>query len=195
MTYTHLEIALKELRTLHSTHAELSIFCPFPDDVTRQPRAPYSIPATELFAMQDGLDASAYSDLRDALRGLGSDMLWRETYNDSDTDPDFMNRFGCYEIIGRDAPFRSKKMRGFLVFQPPHLHYPWHHHSADEIYVVIAGEAEFFLQGAPSQTLQSGQSAFHPSGAAHALTRHAHPVIAYVVWRDDFDVAPVWSTR
>ncbi|WP_334067802.1 hypothetical protein [Nereida ignava] len=61
--------------------------------------------------------------------------------------------------------------------------------------VVIAGEAEFHLQGAPSQTLQSGQSAFHPSGAAHALTSHAHPVMAYVVWRDDFDVAPVWSER
>jgi hypothetical protein len=60
--------------------------------VTRQPLAPYCIPAAELFAMQDGLDASAYPDLRDALRGLGSDMLWRETYKDSDTDPDFMNR-------------------------------------------------------------------------------------------------------
>jgi hypothetical protein len=101
MTQTHLEIALKELATLHRTHAELSVFCPFPDDVKRQHLAPYSIPAAELFAMQDGLDASAYPDLRDALRGLGSDMLWRETYKDSDTDPDFMNRFTLTPIARR----------------------------------------------------------------------------------------------
>ncbi|MGH1575998.1 dimethylsulfonioproprionate lyase family protein [Planktotalea sp.] len=188
-----LEMTLHHLRLLHQNHAELAAFCPFPDDVKRQELIPYHIPAADIFQNQVGLQPSNYPELRDALIALSPDMLWRETYKDTNIAADFMERFGCYEIIGRDAPYASAKMRSFLVFQPPHLHYPWHHHPADEIYVVVAGEAEFHLDGRPSETLTTGQAAFHPSNAPHALTSHDHPVLAYVVWRDEFETGPVWS--
>jgi mannose-6-phosphate isomerase-like protein (cupin superfamily) len=185
--------ALHELKKLHATHKALNGFCAFPDDVKAQDIIAYHVPAADLFQSEQGLRASDYPELRDVLLDMSPDMIWRETYKDTDIGGDFMDRFGCYEIIGRDAPLASAKMRSFLVYQPPHLHYPWHHHPAEELYVVIAGEAEFHLQGKGAEVLRSGQSSFHPSGVPHALTSHDHPVLAYVVWRDDFDVAPVWT--
>ena len=188
-----LETVLQELRKLHQTHADVRAFCPMPDDVVQQDVVPFDIPPRHLMEADQGLTTRLYPDLRDALIAIGPQMQWRETYKDTDIGADFMDRFGCYEIIGVDAPFASSKMRSFLVYQPPHLHYPWHHHPADELYVVIAGEAEFHLQDRASEVLTSGQAAFHPSNTPHALTTHDHPVMTYVLWRDEFDTAPVWS--
>lgn len=190
---TPLDTVFQELKFLHKTHAALHEFCPFPDDVHPQMIAPFYTPPSDLFQNERGLTSSNYPELRDALVALSPDMQWRETYKDTDIGADFMDRFGCYEIIGVDAPFASAKMRSYLVYQPPHLHYPWHHHPAEELYVVIAGEAEFHLRGQPSQTLRTGQSAFHSANKPHALSSHDHPVLTYVLWRDDFDVGPVWS--
>jgi len=190
-----LDRVLQQLKSLHNAHAEVRRFCAFPDDVRLQKITPFHVPASDALQRQQGLQATEYPDLRDALIRLAPTMQWRETYKDTDIGADFMDRFGCYEIIGVDAPFASEKMRSFLVYQPPHLHYPWHHHPADELYMVIAGEAEFQLQGQPSKTLKSGQTAFHASGKPHALTSHDTPVMAYVIWRDNFDVGPVWSQK
>lgn len=190
---SHLDIALERIKILHETHPEVRAFCRFPSDVVGQDITPFHVPASDLLQQEKGLQRSNDPQLRDALIAMAPDMIWRETYKDSDIGADFTTRFGCYEIIGRDAPFASQCMRSFLVYHPPHLHYPRHHHPADEIYVVIAGEAEFHMRGQPSRILQAGEAAFHPSGTPHALTSHDHPVLTYVVWRDDFDVAPVWS--
>jgi hypothetical protein len=51
------------------------------------------------------------------------------------------------------------------------------------------------MEGAPSRTLFPGDHAFHPSHRPHALTAEDHPVLAYVVWRDQFDTAPVWRDQ
>lgn len=188
-------IVFNRLQALHQKHPEAAAFCAFPDDAKPQTLTPFHVPAAELFERQTDWGEVIDDALVGALIALSPDMMWRETYKGTDISADFMERFGCYEIIGRDAPFASEKMRGFLVYQPPHLHYPWHHHPAEELYVVLAGQAEFHVQGMPSETLKAGQASFHPSGSSHALTTHDHPVIAYVVWRDDFDIAPVWSDR
>ncbi len=189
-----LNATLQQVKALHESQEALNAFCPFPDDVAPQAVAPFHVPPADLMQADTGLGASEYPELRDALVDVSPAMQWRETYKETDIGADFMDRFGCYEIIGRDAPFSSEKMRSFLVYQPPHLHYPWHHHPAEEIYVVIAGQAEFHTKNKGSKTLVSGQSSFHPSNVPHALSSHEHPVMAYVVWRADFDVAPVWST-
>ena len=188
-----LDAAFAEVKALHETNAALRDFAPFPDDVVVQDLVPYHVPAATLLESEQGLSASEYPALRDALQALSPTMLWREPYKDTEIGAGFMDRFVCYEIIGRDAPFASDNIRSFLVYHPPHLHYPWHHHPAEELYVVIAGEAEFHLQGQGAEVLRSGQASFHPKGVPHALTSHAHPVLAYVIWRDDFDVAPVWT--
>ena len=120
-------------------------------------------------------------------------MIWRETYKGTNIGNDFLDKFACYEIIGRDAPFASNKMRSFVVYQPPGVYYPWHQHPAEEIYVVLAGKAKFSLEKSTSRILNPGDHAFLPSNQPHALETLSHPVMAYVVWRNEFDTAPIWT--
>lgn len=183
----------RETEALHRCHAALNAFRPFPDDVKPQAVKPFHIPAADLMTCEVGFGETPYQGLCDAIVDVSGEMMWRETYKGTDINPDFMERFACYEIIGRDAPFASVQMRSFVVYQPPHLHYPWHHHPAEELYVVLAGQAEFHLEGETSQTLTAGGSSFHASNRPHALTTHDHPVMAYVIWRDRFDEPPVWT--
>ncbi|WP_420861199.1 dimethylsulfonioproprionate lyase family protein [Algirhabdus cladophorae] len=187
------EPLLEAVKDLHRNHAALQEFAAFPDDITAQETRPFWIPAAQLLQDETRLTSTNYAHVRDAVIAAAPHVQWRETYKDTDIGADFMDRFGCYEIIGRDTPFASNKIRSFVVYQPAHLHYPWHHHPADELYVVLAGQAEFFLEGASPTTLHPGDSAFHPSNTPHALTTHDHPVMTYVIWRDQFETAPVWS--
>lgn len=187
-----LDQLLHEARLLHETHEALRGFCAFPTDLAPHVVTPFHIPAADLFVAETQLQTDHYANFRDVLVAASGKMRWRETYKGTTIDPDFMARFGCYEIIGVDAPFTSKQMRSFMVYQPAGLHYPWHQHPATEMYVVLAGQAAFHIEGAASRTLFPGDFAFHPSGVPHALTAHDHPVLAYVVWRDEFDTAPVW---
>lgn len=187
------EKLLSEVKSLHDGHRELHAFHPFPSDTKRHAVEPFHVPAAELMQTEKGFYQSSYQGLCEALFDVSDQMQWRETYKGSKISADFMERFGCFEIIGRDAPFQSEKIRSFLVYQPANLHYPWHQHPAEEMYVVLNGEAVFSLEGEQSRTLRAGESAFHRSNHPHALTTLDSPVLAYVIWRDQFDTAPVWT--
>ena len=187
------ERLLSEVKSLHDGHKELQAFHPFPNDTKRHPIKPFQVPAAQLMQNEQGFYQSPYQRLCDALFDASDQMQWRETYKGSKISADFMKRFGCFEIIGRDAPFQSGQIRSFLVYQPAQLHYPWHQHPAEEMYVVLNGEAVFGLEGEQSRTLRAGESAFHGSNQPHALTTLDSPVLAYVIWRDQFDTAPVWT--
>jgi quercetin dioxygenase-like cupin family protein len=104
-----------------------------------------------------------------------------------------MDRFGCYCLIGKDGAYISTQMFAWVVYMPAHLHYPWHHHPAEEMYLVIAGEAEFMREGASPEVLRAGDTCFHASNQPHAMETHDHPVMALVMWRNGFDTPPVLS--
>ncbi len=175
----------------HDQLKALQDFCPFPAILTPQKIAPYHIPAADLMMADTGLFSDRFPGFRDALINAGPIAQWRETYKGARISQDFLDKFACYEILGVDAPFGTTEMRSFVVYQPPGLHYPWHHHPAEELYVVIAGEAEFSIEGEDSRTLRAGETAYHRSDVPHALTAHAHPVMAYVLWRGDLQTKPV----
>lgn len=193
MTHDGWDKLLAELRQTHKTVSALQAFCAFPDDPRRQDIAPHHIPAADLMYNDPDLSTDRFTDLRDALIDAAPLAQWRETYRNTVMGPDFLDRFGCYEIIGQDAPFACEDMRSFVVYAPPGLYYPWHHHPAEELYLVIAGEAEFALEGAPPQILRPGDTVFHPSSRPHAMTTHASPVMAYVLWRGDLETKPVFT--
>jgi len=104
-----------------------------------------------------------------------------------------MERFGCYCLIGPNAPFFSLKMHAFVVYMPPHLFYPWHNHPGEEMYLTIAGEAEFMKVGEDNKILRAGGVSEHKSNQPHAMRTHNCPVMAYVIWRNNFETGPVWT--
>ncbi len=182
---------LASARAAHSAHPAISAFCPFPDDITAQPVTPFHIPASNLFQQDRHLKTDAYSDLHNAFLAVAPHAHWRETYKDTDIGDDFMSRFGCYCLIGAGGAFHSEQMCAWVVYMPARLHYPFHHHPGEEMYLVLAGQAEFLRHGAPAKILHPGDTAQHASNEPHATETHAHPLLAYVVWRNGFGTLPV----
>ena len=188
-----IETLYDEVKKLHEDHKALKDFIDFPSDIVPKIIEPHWVAAAGVLIKEKGLLSNDYKTLCDTIIGSAKDVIWRETYKGTNIGNDFLDKFACYEIIGRDAPFASNKMRSFVVYQPPGVYYPWHQHPAEEIYVVLAGKAKFSLEKTAARILNPGDHAFHPSNQPHALETLSHPVMAYVVWRNGFDTAPTWT--
>lgn len=185
---------LTEMRAAHARIPALQAFCPFPDVVTWQDVPARHDPLSDAMQSHPGLNAPAeLAGFRDALQAAAPSAFWRDTYRDTGFGVTLHASFGTYETLGKDTPLGVDGMRSFVVYQSPGFHYPMHHHPAEELYLVVAGEGEFHLEGEPSRRLGPGETVFHASNAPHALTTHESPIIAYVLWRGDLMTKPVWT--
>ncbi|MEO1139267.1 MAG: dimethylsulfonioproprionate lyase family protein [Pseudomonadota bacterium] len=194
MTDPAWDTLLTEVKAAHARLPALQDFCAFPNTVTAQKITPHHDPLSDLMQADPALHApNDLTPLREALKDAAGSARWRETYRDTDYGQILHASFGCYEILGQDTPLGTQDMRSFVIYQKPGFHYPMHHHPAEELYLVVAGEGEFHIEGEPSRHLMPGDTAFHPSNAPHALTTTDHPILAYVLWRGDLGTKPVWS--
>ena len=194
MTRTAFDTLLGAFRDLHAATPALQEFCAMHSVPAPQPVAPHHIPAADLMKKGANLAASpATAALRDAFIAAGPHAQWRETYKGTSLGEVFRERFGCYCLIGDGGPFASNDMSAYFVHLPASFHYPFHHHSAEEIYFVLAGQAEFELDGQPPETLAPGDHVFHPSNHPHATTTGDLGMMALVLLRGDLETRPVWT--
>lgn len=191
MTRLVFDNLLAEARKTHEAHSGLSEFCPFARDISPQHVKPHPIKSADYLAKETALLSKTYPALRDAFIAASPFAKWRETYRGTDIGQDFLDRFGCYCLIGAGGAFASRLMAAYVVYMPPGLYYPWHHHPGEEMYIVLAGEAEFMRDGEANETLREGETIQHASNQPHAMQTHDHPVMAYVVRRSGFETPPV----
>ncbi len=186
---------LSEARAAHEASPSLQNFCPFPADIQAQDVEAFHIPAAEHLYGEMALASRDHAALRDAFVAAGPHAKWRETYKDTHIGQDFLDRFCCYCLIGTGGAFHSDQMAAWVVYMPRGLHYPFHHHPGEEMYAVIAGEAEFFRDGEAPECLSEGATSEHSANQPHAMTTHNSPVMAYVVWRNGFATPPVLTVK
>ena len=179
---------LDEARATHQ--AALAGFVPFPDAPAPQPITPTHIHAATLFEAEP-----LTNPLARAFQAASPQAQWRDTYAGTRIDPDFLDRFGCYCLIGPGGPYQARTMGAYVVTMPPHLDYPWHHHPAEEAYLILSGTAEFHRQGEPPETLHPGDISYHASNQPHATFTGDDFLVAYVVWRGDLSTRPVWTQK
>ncbi|MGI9352447.1 MAG: dimethylsulfonioproprionate lyase family protein [Rhizobiaceae bacterium] len=187
--------AFEEIRLAYESHPEMAKFCEFPTDIEWREMPPFLIPPARLMAEDSSLETTEFESLRDALVAVGDDAHWRETYRGTNIGEDFLSRFGCYELFGWEGHYQCQSTRGFLVYSTGGLYYPWHHHPAEEIYLIIAGEAEFATEGNRPRMLKPGDTVFHAENQPHNMTTRDKGVLAWVQWRGDMSVAPVLTDR
>lgn len=188
---TVFQTLLNTTQDAYARNAEMSGFVPFPEHVKRQAVAPFHSNCSDVFCEDTTLVSQTYAALQDAIRAASDVVHWRETYKDTDIGDDFLDRFACYCIIGENAPFSSDAIRLFMVYMPSGFYYPWHHHPAEEMYMVVSGSAVFRRKGCPDETLFEGDTSFHDSNQPHAMETLDDPVLCLVAWRDDFETPPV----
>ena len=184
------ENVLHEIRTLHATVPEVADFVAFPNDLEPIELKPRHLPCADYF-MQELCFKTAEHPLARAFYQAGPEVYWRDTYAGTDVSEDFMQRFGCYCVIGSGGAWISQSMAAYVVVMPSGLHYPWHQHPAEEMYYVLAGEGVFMRKGEANETLTAGNSVIHASNQPHALETRDQPVMAYVVWRNHLGIKPV----
>ena len=192
------ENALREVKRFYEAEPVMMAFTPFPSETQLQwaERKPYHINPADLFAADDSLTSDHFASVRDALIALKDAAFWRETYKHTNIGDDFLNRFGCYELLGLDGHFHCRETRGFIVYSPGELYYPWHHHPAEEMYFILAGEAEFAVEGKTPKMLSPGDHMFHGENVPHNMQTREKGVLAWVQWRGDkLGVAPVLTDR
>ena len=182
---------LRTTQDAYAGNAEMTGFTPFPDDIVRQAVTPFHSTCCDVFCEDKKLVSQKYPALQDAIRAASDAVHWRQTYKDTDIGDDFMDQFACYCIIGENAPFMSAAIRLFMVYMPPHFYYPWHHHPAEEMYVVVSGTGVFKRKDCPDERLTEGEISFHQSNQPHAMETLDDPVLCLVAWRDDFETQPV----
>lgn len=192
MAQDHLfQTLLRATKDAYSGNADMVAFTPFPDDIERQTVTPSHCNCSDVFRDDTKLVSKKYAALQDAIRTACEAVHWRETYKNTDIGDKFMDQFGCYCIIGENAPFSSNAIRLFMVYMPSHLYYPWHNHPAEEIYMVVSGSAVFRRENCPDEILLEGDTSFHASNQPHAMETMEELVLCLVAWRDDFEIPPV----
>lgn len=185
---------LSRLRDVYCAHPDMTAFAPFPEHVTPQQVRSRFRSVCDMMRNDPDLRSIAYTDAMRAIQDAGPTMHWRETYKEDAEGAGFMDRLGCYAVIGNNSPFTSPSLRLFALYMPAGLYYPSHRHPAEEIYLVLAGRARFWRDGAPDQILSEGEAVFHASNQAHGTETTDSPVLCLVAWRNHFDVLPVLAT-
>jgi mannose-6-phosphate isomerase-like protein (cupin superfamily) len=132
------------------------------------------LPSRESYESAEALLAQLYQ-----LRNV---LLWSQTYRAEDFGPEFLLKYGWTELIGFRGPIASKKLAcGFLLLGPD-VEYPSHHHTAEEVYIVLAGNAYWRCGQEPWQKLPPGSAVYHPSDMPHSMRTHDEPLLALYIW-------------
>ncbi len=122
-------------------------------------------------------------DVQALLYGMRDCLAWRQTYTADNFGPEFLLRYGWTELIGTRGPVPSHSLAcGFLLLGPA-LEYPSHHHTAEEVYVVLSGNASWRRGGEDWQLRAPGAVIHHPPDMPHAMRTGAEALLALYLWR------------
>ena len=136
--------------------------------------------------------APALSSTTEQTRGLmallqreRAGLKWERTYTKADTavSANLIEHYGFVEVIGKEGPFVSDRVRAGIGVWGPRVHYPAHRHQAEEIYILLAGSAHFYLDAGPARLYRAGDAVYIPSLLTHGFRTGANPLIVLYVWQ------------
>lgn len=179
-----LDDVLEAARRLHQSHPELSAFGDWPDDLVAADLGPNQIPAMELVQQTEFPTEGETQSLTDAIRATAHLAQWKHTYTEEEVGADFLNRYGYYELFGPTGHFHSTQLRGYVAYWGAGLHYDWHSHQAEELYLIVGGGATFRVEGNEAY-VGPNQTRHHESWQSHAMTTTDQPILTFVLWRGE----------
>jgi hypothetical protein len=109
-------------------------------------------------------------------------LCWRQTYDGHDVAPTFLDRYGWAELLGPFGVLASESARlGFLLLGADTL-YPAHAHAAEELYLVLAGTADWRKGEEPWRSMPPGSAIHHTPRLPHAMRTAQEPLLAMYLW-------------
>lgn len=180
---------LTAMRGLYAHVPALAAFAPFPADLSPQAFTPHHRDASTVFQQDTGLYSASFSAFTSLVIANSPALHWREVYTPSNQSHQeistaFMARLGCTALIGDRAPFHSEQLHLFVVYMPAGLIYPWHKHLAEELYLILAGEAVFRCAGRDDALVKEGDIIHHESQQPHMMQTMTKPMLSLAIWRN-----------
>ena len=114
------------------------------------------------------------------------DLAWRHSgLDDGRITKDVALRMQTVELIGDHGMIHDDDCRVGLFAQTTNTDYVVRTHAAEELFVQIAGRAEWFKQGSPYAEKHPGDRMHHASNQPHASRSGDSAMIAVWVWAGD----------
>ena len=124
-----------------------------------------------------------YRELLDALVCAREFLYFGQTYTEGDFGAEFLRQYGWIKLLGPDAYWHSDTVSSGFLILGDHNFYPEHWHEAEELYLPLSGQAEWFDERQGWRLQPPGSLIHHASGVKHATRTAGEPLIALYLWR------------
>ncbi|MBT9246083.1 hypothetical protein KM031_17815 (plasmid) [Gemmobacter fulvus] len=121
--------------------------------------------------------------LASTVAALAGGLWWRNKYRNSDAR--LYDRFGFCDLVGPDGVQASDQVTLGLVIVGPQTLYPLHEHPARELYLVLAGTADWAVDDTPFAPRPPGAFLLHHEMQPHAMRTGDETLLALSMWRGD----------
>ncbi len=147
--------------------------------------SPSRLPAADFLTQSLANAAPQTRHMVELLARYADDVKWEQTYTKADSaiSEKMLATYGFVEVIGSRGPFFSDQVRSGIGVYGPGIGYPPHRHKAEEIYIVLAGGAEYRLDGKPPKYAQPGDLVFVPSMLTHGFYTADEAMVVYYIWQ------------
>ena len=130
------------------------------------------------FSGQPAIDAVLEEFVR-----ISAQLPWQHTAGYLDVLPQhYLDNFGYVQLLGPDSIVEHQSVRVGIGVWGPHLHYPSHHHEAEELYHVLAGEPVFSSGDGAPQSTRPGDAVHHAPWQPHTQDFGAAPSVLLYCW-------------
>ena len=146
---------------------------------------PAQSPTIDIFKKALNLANRNTREFMELFVGHCSTLRWEQSYTQEDraVGNDMLSNYGFAEIIGKQGPFVSTRVRAGIAFYGPHLFYPPHRHQAEEIYAVLAGNATCQIEGNEPAIRAPGDILYHAPQERHSLRTGENPLVIAYFWQ------------
>ncbi len=93
------------------------------------------------------------------------------------------------ELVGPDGHFEADTVRVGLLVSDAQTDYPISSHAGEETYVILAGEAEWFIDGGAYVARLPGALVHHPAWVPHGRRTGIEPFLGVWRWSGDLDLS------
>lgn len=123
--------------------------------------------------------------IANSINQLAPFLNWQQTSGYEVLGEHYCQNYGFCSIIGPNLLIEHSSLKlGFGIWGPD-LHYPLHHHSAEECYHVIGSDMQFRHKSQPWQTFVDGDAIYNKPYEIHELKSADQPMLLLYTWRGE----------
>jgi len=153
------------------------------DPKLNQNRIPEAAPVTVLL---HNVLPKKQTNLISRLAKCADSLSWREA-GFGKLPKELSKRIFASELIGPNGFFESTNIRIGLLIQQEKIAYPKHWHDAEELYLILNGNAYWSVDDNPADLYPPDSFVHHKSCQPHSMTTQAEPLLALWGWTGDID--------